>query len=534
MRREARWILLGAVLLVAVVGLAAASATAGGEQSPSTDAIVADAHIHECAATPPADHADPDGDTDEVIGWVEGYWYNESLDIDADDGLNESDVESLAARTAAQVEALRCLTFEEMPDIQFLTRDEHSERIEEALEDVTDAEWQWEQARLAKKLYAGQDTDPFEVHLEFRTGFPAAFYNFEDEFMGFIVEEPGDIEIDQVTLAHELQHALQDQHFDLGGLLDVDYSDQSMAGRAIAEGDAVLLDGMYEQRCDEGEWVDECIIPLPDPADDPEHWGMVLEMLAAYHTPLIAQTHEDAGWDAVDAIFEDPPNSMKEVIDPELYGEFEPVAIEVPDLSNDEWDRIVDEDGEAIADRIGQHGVAAMLLAPVYETGGEVEPVNIDRFLTEHIGGDVSYGIPEVSGWQNDYLYAYENDAGETGSVWKIAWENANQAETFADSYETAILGLGGESLAEDERLYSLDPLEGYDLAIEVTIEDDRVWIVSAPDQGDLDAVHGEAVTPTPTPTPTPVDDDGIPGVGIVGVVMAFVVLSYALARRRR
>lgn len=535
MRREVRWGLFTAVLLVAVVGLAASSATAGGDDSPSTEAIVADTHIHACAETAPPDHDDPDGDSDEVIGWVEGYWYNEPLDINESDGLNESDVESLAARTAAQVEALRCLPFEEMPDIEFLTRDEYSESVQESLDEVSDAEWQWEQARLAKQLYAGQDADPFDVWLEFQTGFPAAFYNFEDEFMGFIVDEPGDIDIDQVTLAHELQHALQDQHFDLGEMIDVEYSDQSMAARAIAEGDAVLVDGKYEQRCEDDEWVEECIIPMPPPAEDPEHWGLVLDMLAAYHTPLVAQTHEDTGWDEVDLIFEDPPNTMKEVIDPDLYGEFEPVEISVPDLSNDEWDRIVDEDGEPIRDRIGQHGLTAMLLAPAYETDGEVQAVDIDQFLTEHIGGDVSYDIPETAGWQNDYLYAYENEAGETGSVWKIAWSDTDQAEVFADSYESAILGMGGEAVAEDERIYDLDQLDGYDLAIEVMIEDDRVWIVSAPDVDDLDEVHGEEMTPTPTPTPTVTpDDDGIPGVGLVGVIAAFGLLSYALVRRRR
>ena len=525
-----------AVLFIAVVGVAAASAAAGGDESVDAADQLGDAHIEPCAATPPDDRSDPDGETADVIGWVEGYWYDEPLELDASDGLTEEEVESLAARTAARVEALRCLTFDELPDIEFMTREEYRATVEESLEGVSDADWQWERARLAKMLYAGQDDDPFDVHLSVRTGFPAAFYNFQDEFMGFIIEEPGEIEINQVTLAHELQHALQDQHFDLDAMINVETSDGSMAGRAIAEGDAVLLDSTYEDRCGTDAWVDECIIPSSPPAEEPAYWGLVIDMLAAYNSPLVAETHEAEGWGGVDQLLDEPPASMTEVLNPELLGSFKLADIEVPDRSSADWDRIVDDDGEPIKDRIGQHGLTAMLVAPSYETGGVVQAADINLFLTGHAGGDLTYVLPETEGWQNDYLYAYANDAGETGAVWKIAWSDGEHAETFADAYEAAILGMGGEALEDADRTYSLDPMEGYELAIEVMVEDDRVWIVSAPSVDALDEVHGEepVQTPTPTPTPTP-DADGIPGPAIAGTLFAIGALAgYLLLRTRR
>ncbi len=101
-------LLMGCCLLGGV-GVAAAGATTG----PSVGAtpVLASDHVNQCAADPPADLSDPAGDTEDVIGWVEGYWYNESVDVTGPT-LTESELDTLVTRTAARVEALRCLTYD--------------------------------------------------------------------------------------------------------------------------------------------------------------------------------------------------------------------------------------------------------------------------------------------------------------------------------------------------------------------------------------------------------------------------------------
>lgn len=552
---RARWfVLLAAVVGLAIIGMGMATVAADDPASPVQDGWLADAHVEACAETPPDDHADPDGTTSDVVGWVDGYWYNEPIDIDADDGLTEDEVAKLAARTAARVEALRCLTFDELPEMEFMTRDEYAAEVEERLQAVDDDHWQFEEARLMTQLYAGQDTDAFDVYLEVQSAFPAAFYNYEDEFMGFIVDEPGEIEINQVTLAHELLHALQDQHFDLGGLIDAETSDESMAGRALAEGDAVLLDSMYEERCDDDEWVDQCIIPPAVSPSPPTYWGLVLDMLAAYNTPLVAETYEENGWPGVDAIFDEPPESMVEMMDPEVYGTFDVPDIDVPDASDDEWSRIT-INGEDAVDRVGQHGLTAMLVAPSFETQGQVQIVNLAQFQQAHAGGSFNYDVTATSGWQADNLYAYERSDGTVASVWKLAWDDASAAEFFADAYESLLLYQGASSVDGFENVYELDE-GGFDNAVAIEVTGDRVWIVTAPAVDELEAVHADVTlvespdptptppptptsTPTPEPTPSPTPEvtptpapDGIPGPGILGVAVAIAGLTGYLYRR--
>ena len=48
----------------------------------------------------------------------------------------------------------------------------------------------------------------------------------------------------RVTLAHELTHVLQDQHFDLERLADPDF-DRADELRAMAEGDAGRIEDAY-------------------------------------------------------------------------------------------------------------------------------------------------------------------------------------------------------------------------------------------------------------------------------------------------
>jgi hypothetical protein len=52
----------------------------------------------------------------------------------------------------------------------------------------------------------------------------------------------------RVTLAHELTHALQDQHFDLTRQLDTNDSERATAVRSVVEGDAVSVENAYASK----------------------------------------------------------------------------------------------------------------------------------------------------------------------------------------------------------------------------------------------------------------------------------------------
>ena len=473
--------LLVALCLVGLAGTTGAAAETGQTgPSPVATTTLADSHVAACAAASPPDHADPDGDTSDVVGWVDGYWYDEPLDLEQP--LTEAGLDDLVARTAARVEALRCLTFEEVPPTEMRTRAEHREDIEANFDEtLTAADADFENARLATTLIAGQSTDAVELQLDVQTAFPAAFYDTEAKFIGFITENPDRIELDQVTLAHELLHALQDQHFELGSIFEEPTTDGFTSSLAVVEGDAVLVEDQYRERCETGAWVDDCLTQAPGQSEIPS-WPLALEQLAAYNTPLVEQTYETEGWEGVNALFDEMPVSTVETISPERYGTYERPDLTVADRSDETWDRV--EPADADHDILGQHALTAILVAPFYESGAEV--IDVNEF-TGPPGTAFDYGHPVTEGWEGDRFHAY-TDGENTAGVWELAWEDADAAATFADAFGDLAQHRGG---TDHGGVYTFEDSTEYEMALGVERDDDRLLVVTAPTVEELGAVHG-------------------------------------------
>ena len=544
-------LLLGCCLLGGA-GVAAAGAT-GATANPSvgSTSMLASDHVNQCAADPPADLSDPDSDTEDVIGWVEGYWYNEPIDVTGPT-LTESELDTLVTRTAARVEALRCLTYDRLPPTEMRTRAEHRSDIESQFEaELTEADRTAENARLATALIAGQATDAVELQLDVRTSFPAAFYDTEAEFIGFITDDPDSIEIDETILAHELVHALQNQNADLGPVFEQPTTDRFTSSLAVVEGDATLVEEQYVENCETGPWVDSCIRQQPDPSLDVPSWPLTLEQLAAYNTPLVEDTFEAEGWAGVNSLLENPPDSTVEALEPDRYGEFEPALPTVEDLSTAEWDRV---ELESRDDEVfGQHALTAILMAPFYENGTEI--IDSSEFLVDPAAGEISYDHPVTDGWRGDRFYAYTNGE-ETAGVWRIEWASADGATTFVDAFEDLAEYRGGSLAGGSGDVYTFENSDEFDMSMGIQQNGDSILVVTAPTTDELTDVHGAFDSQTDGPgdggaddgtgdgstddgntddgsTDGSADDDGA-GFGVLVAVVALTAGVLAVRRRQR
>lgn len=547
-------------LLVAFCLFVFGGVATAGQAATSAPAVFADGHVQDCAATPPADHEDPQGDTDDVTGWVEGYWYDERLDIDDSNGLNQTQLARLTARTAARVEALRCHRFDELPPLQTLSREQYRDRLEQNVNDSYDADSrQFENATLAATLLVGQNEDAVDVTVENQAAFPAAFYDTREEFMAFVTDTPDRVEIDEPTLAHELVHALQDDQFEVGSVFDATTSDNRTASLAVVEGDATLVADQYRDNCGvsvvpgvpggERRWAEECLSLTPEPSDPP-NWGLTLTQLAAYHTPLVEDTYDREGWDGVDALFDSLPESMVEALDPGKYGEFERADLAVPDRSTDDWERVTPaatDQTESVPgyEVVGQHGLTAMLVAPSFESPG-ARVVDVREF--QLAPGVFNYDHSVTDGWQNDRLYGYANGEGETAAVWTLQWNDAQNASEFASAYEDLVEFRDGDPIEEGADVFTFEDSAAFEMALSVDRTGDRVQIVTAPTVETLDTVHDvdigtdeldRSATETDSESnqtdgkESGVDGDGA-GFGVVVAVVALVGLVTAVRHGRR
>ncbi|HEX2042373.1 MAG TPA: hypothetical protein VHF24_07005 [Acidimicrobiales bacterium] len=149
-----------------------------------------------------------------------------------------------------------------------------------------------------------------------------------------LVVRDGGGEVDaqtKVTVAHELDHALTDQHFDFGAKTDAldqaDRQEEVEAYVALIEGDAKLLEERYaEEYLTEEEQVEYVLGPLAASEEDltpirrlPPF--MLGELYFPYTVGLdFAEDRADDGdFAALNEAFRRPPVSTEQVIHPERY-----------------------------------------------------------------------------------------------------------------------------------------------------------------------------------------------------------------------
>jgi hypothetical protein len=553
--------LIGVVLVVALfalagvalAGTAAATPTTAGAATETPDlatqqtGVLADNHVGECAADAPSDYEDPAGNTSEVVGWVEGYWYNEPVAVTPEDGFNQSELERLTKRTAARVEALRCLTYEEgIPPLETVTRDEYRSDVVEAFDKEVTAEGTlYENAQFATRLSVGTEVDAIQEQIDAQTAFPAAFYDTEEQYMAFVSDTETVEGLSQPILAHELTHALQDQYFNLTEVFQEPTNDGYLSSAGVVESDADFTEGFYRENCQASAWPDECIIPQAEQPDIP-NYALFLNDYAVYNFPIIEATYEESGFEGVNDLFGNWPTTTTEAINPELYGEFEPADLSVADQSADQWRRL--QSGNLSYNTVGQAGMTAMLVAPSIETGGAVTLIdNIRDFRPAR--GEFDYGIPETQGWQNDKLYGYANGENQTAGVWVSTWETEDDATEFAETYESLIEYRDGSRADGYENVYTFENSEEYDMAAAVDQNGDRVTIVTAPSIEELTAVHESVELQESTGADDDTDngstdgdsnetsddsDDSGPGFGLLAAVMAVLAVAMVSWARRQ
>ena len=137
----------------------------------------------------------------------------------------------------------------------------------------------------------------------------------------------------EMVLAHELDHGLQDQSFDLHKFEDLPDSegDAALARHALVEGDGIVLmiEVMLAREHIPAPWTNPAVAQrLVDAMGGPT--GDVLDkaplvmreqLLFPYRAgfAFVARIRRRHPWSAVDAVFRRPPRSTEQILHPEKY-----------------------------------------------------------------------------------------------------------------------------------------------------------------------------------------------------------------------
>ncbi|MCU4926551.1 Hvo_1808 family surface protein [Halobacteria archaeon AArc-dxtr1] len=487
-------------------------------------------------------------ETAETLGYVEGYWYDDTLPVDDRDDavVVDDELDAVVYRSMARVEQIRELPFEETPPVEVLSREEFQDE-EQLVADRSSEEAFVENVRLEALFVADRDRDAGDARETLYGDSVLGFYDPGDERIVLVSEQADEPELDEVTLAHELLHALQDQHFGLADF-DRETQDQDHAVNGLVEGDAVWVEREYADRCDTA-W--DCTLPETNPSPPPSsfNWGLYFSTIYPYVDGPAYVDHllDTGGWDAVNAAYDDPPASSAEVIRP---GEDrEPRSIEVADRSDEGWQQY-EVDGEVARDTIGEAGMVAMFADGTRDSSPSV--LDPSGFLSPGGAGGAQYEYDQTytDGWAGDELVVYAStdvdpatdlDAAlsESGYVWQTEWTEESEAEAFLEGYRSLLEIHDAEAVSETGDVYEIDA--DYPGAYAIEHDGDTVTIVRAPSVDDLSAIEPGVTTGQnggAGSVDEPADDDSssaidaIPGLGAPVAVVALLVAVLAIRHR--
>lgn len=489
------------MVLAMGVMLVTAGCTAGLDSGTGTGGYPVSAPCGAIGPNIPGGIAQPDPPTDR-LGWEAGVWANESLSVSQADGLTCDELELVVARTMARVELLRELEFEQTPRVLLLSRDVFQQQTAGGSEPSA-AVRRFENAKFEALFMIGEGTDAIATQQRNRGVSVGGFYIPGRNVIAFIGDTPTP-QINTGVLAHELVHALQDQHFDLNSRTDMDVpmaatTDGRLGRLGLIEGDANLVEFRYEQRCTmDPAWQNTCLIPEPGDArsDSDGQLASVGPFLVSFQPysdgpAFVERLREQGGWERVNAAYQRVPVSAEQTIHPDRYPDDRPAEVTVPDRSAATWERVRPPDGPA--DRLGEASLLAMFMTPYFDSGRERELIPAAEFFNRGADGELdafdpfNYRHPYADGWEGDALVAYTDGQDGDGYVWKLQFASAAEAREFQTGYASLLQYHGGEELRDGVWVIRVGPFAD---AFRISRSDGTIVIVNAPTVEALSAVH--------------------------------------------
>jgi hypothetical protein len=262
-----------------------------------------------------------------------------------------------------------------------------------------------------------QDASLKDLDVKLLSSQVAGLYDPDTKTMD-VVSKSGQLgPIEQITYAHEFDHALQDQNFGLAklGLDDTSNSDRGLARLSLPEGDATLL---------MTQWAEVHMSPLQllqlaQEANDPSQTALLAAMpddlketlLFPYQQGLswVNAMQSSGGWAAVDAAYAKPPDSTEQILHPDKWASHEqPIPVTIP---------------TTLAAKLGPGWTM-----PLTDTFGEMQ----FRIWLEQVGKlPVGQAEAAAAGWGGDRLALVQN--GSTFGIAMITkWDTPADATEFA------------------------------------------------------------------------------------------------------
>ncbi len=298
-------------------------------------------------------------------------------------------------------------------------------------EDQAPAERAAEAAALKRWGLVPMATDLDALMLDLMTEQIAGFYDPREQKLYITVRPDFDQTWADMVMAHEIDHALQDQHFGLEKWMDEveGDGDATAARQALVEGDGVVLMLEYTlaEQGQPAPWGNELLVRMLtanlEGGDDLLGQAPLLvrqSLVFPYQAGarFVAHLRRVHPWTRVDQAFKHPPRSTEQILHPELY------------LADERPDQITAGPPPATSGSRTIH----------HDVWGEA---GWARFLETHGVGAATAGSA-VAGWGGDRVALYGGASAAafpagTSAVAVTTWDTDLDAVEFWDALGAAL-----------------------------------------------------------------------------------------------
>jgi hypothetical protein len=300
---------------------------------------------------------------------------------------------------------------------KFMTREQLTTTLTEDLdEDRDDILNSQELLKIMGMIPLGADL--YQMLLSLYTEQVVGFYDPETKELYVIKGIEELTPLDELTLAHEYTHALQQQHFDIHTLTQnvEDDSEAESALSALIEGDAATVQGEYMFTYLTSQQQQEAVNSSGDsPIFDASPYILQRSLLFPYihGVGLVNTLRLSGGWVGIDNAFRNAPVSTEQVLHPEKYLEGEmPVTVSLPN----------------VATALGQGWKV------VYDdVMGEFF---LRTYLETRTRADLASRA--AAGWGGDRFNLVTGPQGEHALVVLLTWDSGRDAQEFFDALDSS------------------------------------------------------------------------------------------------
>jgi len=297
-----------------------------------------------------------------------------------------------------------------------------------------------------------------------------------------VADQAGFGPAERMTYAHEFNHALQDQYYDLNKIAPKHpaSNDRSLAVHALIEGDAIMLQTLWARSNLSQDDLIQLARVTASSDDILARAPLVVrtELLFPYIDGFnfVRQAYRQAGNDyaVLDDLFKNPPESTAQLLHPEKYrNHVHPVDVQLGDV--------------------------AARLGPDWRKVGSGVLGELDtRVLLEQWGTGHSDAIHTASGWSGDHWQLVEKD-GRSAIVVRSTWETPDAAQSFFSVYSRG-LGTRFDSAMVEESSSTRQALTTPITATDVRLVGSDVLTVIAFDRESAGAIVDAVMTSAPLP----------------------------------